>query len=279
MSIGNNYKQMFQLMLEQWEVLKKNLYSGATDGLTIEELTVKYDFLERFNQIIEGTQNISELLINSLGHLYRGVSVNKEVALDNYDRMIPIPELVKNHNRMNTPGEAFIYLGIIPNRKGRSLEVEKQFILKTLAAELRAKKGDYYTVCRFEANNEKRIFDMTGNPSIPKDEKEFYKYLDRKVNSAGSNKQERQKVIAHTVALFFFNLFNNEEIFKPVHSEDDEVRAYEYAPFQMWAKYIRSKGYAGIKYRSTVHEGGTNLVLFEVENVTLIKSSMERILL
>lgn len=102
---------------------------------------------------------------------------------------------------------------------------------------------------------------------MPMDTYDLAKTLKRK------SPEERSRIIA----LFYFNLFNDDQIFKPVHSTECKDRAREYAPFQFLAKYFQNKGYAGIKYRSTVHNGGTNVVIFDVNDVELVKTSMERI--
>ncbi|WP_203341331.1 RES family NAD+ phosphorylase [Planomicrobium sp. REN14] len=43
------------------------------------------------------------------------------------------------------------------------------------------------------------------------------------------------------------------------------------------AQYFQNKGYAGIKYRSTVHRDGTNVVIFDSEDLYLVESPMEKI--
>lgn len=257
-----------EILTDHWNTLKNDLYSGETDGLSMQEIIEKYTFFKVFDDVVENRASQFSFSIKDLGRLYRGVGVNEEIKLDFYPRMIPHPDYVKNHNRMNPPGEAFIYLGVIPVKRGKSKEIEKKFILKTIEAELRLKKGEFYTLAEFESNKEKNIFNMVGDSILPADIYEFAKILKRKP-------EERSQI----TALFYFNLFNNDQIFKPVHSEEQEVRAREYAPFQLLAKYFQSKGYAGIKYRSTVHREGTNVVIFNPDDLQLVKSSMKKIVL
>lgn len=257
---------LLELMVEQWKTLKEALREGGTEDLTLEEVIEKYIFMKVFNEFIEATNPQFDVSISDLGIMYRGVGINELIKLDFYSRMIPDPEFVTNHNRMNPPGEAFMYLGAIPERKGKSDDIEKNFILRTIEAELRVKPGDFYTAAQFISNNDKVIFNMVGDPKMPLD-------LNILVKNAMKKNADRSKIIA----LFYFSIFNNDEIFKPVPSTDEENREREYAPFQFLAKYLRSKGYSGIKYRSTVHNGGTNVVIFDANDVQLVKTSMEKI--
>lgn len=255
-----------EVLTEYWNTLKNDLYSGETECLSMKEIIEKYTFFKVFDDVVENMASQFSCPIKDLGRLYRGAGVNEEIDLNFYDRMIPHPDYVKNHNRMNPPGEAFIYLGVIPVKRGKTKEIEKKFILKTIEAELRVKKEDFYTIVEFESNKEKNVFNMVGDPILPSDIYKFAEILKRKP-------EERSKI----TALFYFNLFNNDQIFKPVDSEEQDVRAREYAPFQLLAKYFQSKGYAGIKYRSTVHRDGTNVVIFDSDDLHLVESSMEKI--
>ena len=268
MEIKQVVNGLSEIMTNHWNILKDALYSGETEGLSLEEIIEKYTFFKVFEDVVDNVAPQFSIPIKDLGKIYRGVGVNEDIELNFYQRMIPHPDYVKNHNRMNPPGEAFIYLGVIPIKKGKSEEIEKKFILKTIEAELRIKRGDFYTSARFESDSDKNIFDVVGDQSLPIDIYELAEILRKK------SPKERSRI----TALFYFNLFNNDKIFKPVNSSENDVRAREYAPFQLLAIYFRSKGYAGIKYRSTVHKEGTNVVIFNPKNVKLIESSMEKVI-
>jgi len=260
---------LVKLIVEQWEILREDLYSGKTEGQSIEELVKKYPFLDQFNQVIEASTPLFSKQLSEMGTMYRGVGVNEDIAMNYYSRLIPNAKHSQYHNRMNPPGETFIYLGVIPKKKGAADIIEKEFVLKTVAAELRVNKGDFYTMASFKANQDTTtIFDMTGNSAIPMDLNELVEMI-----------MKNRHQIPLLMSQYYFNLFNHESIFKPINSEDQEEKAREYAPFQLLAKYIQSKGYGGIKFRSTVHKEGTNLVVFNVDNVKIVESTMERIAL
>ena len=61
-------------------------------------------------------------------------------------------------------------------------------------------------------------------------------------------------------AIFTYCKLLSSQIFIPLETDDKDL---EYAPFQTLAQYFISKGYSGIIYKSTVCEGGKNIVLFD----------------
>ena len=60
------------------------------------------------------------------------------------------------------------------------------------------------------------------------------------------------KLLSEQIFFFFF---------LPLEDTDDKELLY--APFQCVAQYFLSKGYAGIKYKSTVCTGPKDIVLFD----------------
>lgn len=49
------------------------------------------------------------------------------------------------------------------------------------------------------------------------------------------------------------------EIAKPLRSRDSPL---DYLPSQYLVEFIKSKGYAGVKYNSTLRKGGYNIAIF-----------------
>jgi hypothetical protein len=74
----------------------------------------------------------------------------------------------------------------------------------------------------------------------------------------------------------YFNLFNNDNIFKSINREKDDV-PYEYAPFQFLAKYFLELGFDGILYNSTVYKEGVNIVVFNPKLLKIDEDSFARI--
>lgn len=267
------------VLLKEWHDLKEALTNGDTDELTLEEVIQKYTFSNNFRQIINETGDLFELESNKIGPIYRarGFIVNP----DESQIMITTEDSSEYHNRMNPPGRAFNYFGVLPINKQPKGEVAKAIILTTIRAEIRATSGQEITLCRFNMSKNLRIFNMYLHEEVPKDFSAFYKMIEKKALSFKGNLETRNKkkstYISEMLAKYFFNLFNSEEIFKPVNSEGNEERAREYAPFQFLTSYIESLGYEGIKYKSSVSEKGANLVIFEPDNLRVITETMEHI--
>lgn len=235
-----------------WQTLRESLEKSPICPSEIDKAIEEDNFMNFFNDFLVNTKPQFDIPLSDLGRIYRGVGINEEIALDNYSRMVPDPERVKGHNRTNPPGEAFIYLAVIPQRKSRGNKIEKNFILKTIESELRVRFGDFYTVAQFTSNSDNPIFDMSGDPRVGLDLDKIAKKMIRKSANI-------EKLTAQTYVM----IFNNEGIFKPINSDAQEYRSREYAPFQLLAKHFQSKGYANIKYRSTMHHGGTNALIFK----------------
>lgn len=58
---------------------------------------------------------------------------------------------------------------------------------------------------------------------------------------------------------------------KPTNNSDD------YIPTQVIAEYIRSLGYDGIRFNSSIHSGGVNLTIFNYKKCEAISSQDFRI--
>ena len=58
---------------------------------------------------------------------------------------------------------------------------------------------------------------------------------------------------------------------KPTNNSDD------YLPTQVIAEYIRSLGYDGIRFNSSLHYGGVNLTIFNYENCEAVSSQDFRV--
>ncbi len=89
-----------------------------------------------------------------------------------------------------------------------------------------------------------------------------------------------REIIERVSATFYFNLFNNDEIFKPIDQNQEDIesiRKREYAPFQFLAKYFEKEGFSGIIYQSTVNKSGKNLVLFNSSDAKCISENPKEI--
>lgn len=56
----------------------------------------------------------------------------------------------------------------------------------------------------------------------------------------------------------------NESFSKPISSQNSDI---DYLPTQAIAEYIKKQGYDGIKYSSSIHKNGYNVVIFKANNM------------
>lgn len=272
-----DFETSVELMASQWNKIKIDISNGNVKNLEMDNLKLEYEFFNHFDQIIENTKTTHEINLNNISLIYRGV--REGVKLDNYERMIPKKEYANQYNRMNPPGEAFIYLAVLEFDRGKSISTVKRHVLTTVIKELRATSENTITVCEMQLNNlayNKKIFCLCGDSNIPEKDSEFGRYLIEKCLKC-KNAAERAEVVKKIISKVYFNLFSSNKIFIPVNTEVENVRKYEYSPFHLLANYFKKLGYAGIMYRSTVHKNGTNLVLFDTDTVSVKESTMEQI--
>lgn len=271
----NEFEGLVNSLNEYWQLLKDDLSNGTVKYNDIDSLVNDYTFFKVFADLFANTSNLIDLPLSNIKQMYRGVS--EKLDLNYYDRMIPKIEYSTKNNRMNPPGEVFIYLGVLGKDKGRPKHITKKFVANTVLKEIRAENDTVATICEFKVNDtaeNKKVLNICGDQNIPKQPNELINYIYRKAQKGSTlDKTKLSKIIAN----IYFNLFSDEKIFKPVNSKEEHIREYEYAPFHALAHFIKEKGYAGLLFRSTVHENGTNLVLFDPNDVQVIKESMEHI--
>ena len=280
-------------------------------GKKQRDIDYKKNFLDVFDDLHENCIIKYEgIFIKKLGELKNLYRAQRGKHFDDYERMIPKPEHVKNKNRWNPEGIAFIYLGYDNGIK--QFDGDINYIEKTCFEELRLKNDEYVSVCKFKPlkNNAKIInlcYEDISYDEIEYKSEEFMNILTnvqankilndiqyQKAINTSLNKEniikkiiekeldnkEIRPIIKKETEVFLGNLIMkgiDEAVFLPVENEEDpELKAY--IPFHYLADYLISKGYSGILYRSTRMNKrgfkGKNLVLFNKEDVTFIPDSM-----
>lgn len=275
--VENHFEKLVSLIAEQWNILKDDLYAGVVKYDDLEKLINEYIVFNRFDNVIKDTSKFYEVNLHEVKHMYRGVL--EEIELDYYERMIPKLEFATVHNRMNPPGKAFSYLGILVKDKCIYDKTNKNHVVKTVLKEIRAPEKSVATICKFyisESAKNKKVLNICGDSSIPKMGDELSKYIFKNAFDIEALSLDREK-LSYILANVYFNMFSSDQIFKPINTVDQEVKKYEYAPFHALANYISEQGYAGIIFKSTVHQCGINLVLFNPDDACVLQNSMEHI--
>ena len=275
------------------------------------DTALEKNFLEVFDDIHESCiSKYESIFVKRLGDLKNLYRAQRGKHFDNYERMIPKEEYVKNKNRWNPEGVAFIYLGL--DEEVKQYDEVINFIEKTCFEELRLKKDEYVSICKFKpVKSEGKIINLCyediSYDEIDRKSEEFMNMITKveikeiltnkkyheeirssmkkeevikKIIEKEINEKQIRSIIRKETEIYLANLIMksiDEAVFLPVDIEEDpELKAY--VPFHYLANYLISKGYSGILYRSTrmnkIGLKGKNLVLFNKEDVTYVPDSM-----
>lgn len=272
-----DFQSNVNLIYGQWEVLKNDLYNGVVKFDDLYQLINNYDFFNRFNDMFKENLTLLEVPLTDIKYMYRGVT--EEADLNNYERMFPKKEFSNGNNRMNPPGKLFLYLGILGKDKDREFKTIKKHVVKTILKETRATKNVIATICEFEIKNSaknKKVIDIRGDSKVPMSESALNEYILKNAVDKRLKTLNNQKFSSILVSVYF-NMFLSDQIYKPINTREEETKRYEYGPFHAIANYISEQGYAGIIYKSTVHQNGTNLVLFNHDDASIRNNTMEHV--
>ena len=111
---------------------------------------------------------------------------------------------------------------------------------KTILYETRANVYDYITIGQFKPQRALKLVDLSGFSSISP-----FKYYDV------IEKFVINRNVFHEMAI---------DIAKPIRRSDSP---FEYLPTQFIAEFIKSQGYDGVAYESTINKGGYNFAVFD----------------
>ncbi|EOS39387.1 hypothetical protein C808_01808 [Lachnospiraceae bacterium M18-1] len=226
---------------------KKYKYNEVSKALSDTFLYVFDELFQDTSMRVLLSTTLSDLSDKNT-ELCRGAKL-KPLEKVNYDRFIPKSEFINEDNRFSPKGVEWLYLAIgnpisaIPNIENCCIQ------------ECRVEDNDRVGLCHFAISNkhlDKKIVDLTIS-----DEVSFDKL---NINFATNLKQSNLEYETKKWITFTYAKLMSENIFLPLETDDKELI---YAPFQCLAQYFISKGYSGIIYKSTVCNGGKNIVLFD----------------
>lgn len=203
---------------------------GVVRGLSWNEFADSIKYTNRFHSGMFNADTFASFLsIVAKGYpagtrLFRArISSNKNGFPIN--NMYAPPKGLRSAGRVNPEGIGILYLS--------SDE-------KTVLNEVRANTFDYVTIGEFQAKRDMRVVNLSGiaktSPFLYGGELEKY---------AVNRKVFREMAL---------------EIAKPLRRSDSSL---EYLPTQYISEFIKSQGYDGVEYASTLREGGYNLAVFD----------------
>ncbi len=144
------------------------------------------------------------------------------------------PKEKRNPGRINPAGIGVLYLSLDP---------------ETVLYEVRASKFDKITIGTFRVKRDIRIIDLSGIESLSP----FVFDDDDMIERYALNK----------------NIFRDisTDLAKPMRRNDS---ISEYLPTQYIAEFVKYQQYDGVAYKSTIHEGGYNIALFDETKVSCV---------
>lgn len=228
-------------------------------------------FLRVLNDLFyehKGIDIVSKSISDILSKMGRGTILHATEKV-NYDRFLPKKQFITSANRFSPQGVEWLYLALDNNVSAT----------QTAKSEIRISEGQRFGFCYFEFTEDAKrykIVDLTIADEYEYDdfnaaleayaqqnlEKEIRKAkLTRRMPKKKDiiNKAEFEQVFVQWSIYTYCKLLS-EEIFVPLDTEDRDLA---YAPFQTMATYFLSMRYSGIIYKSTVQNGGKNIVLFD----------------
>ena len=224
------------------------------------EMKTTKDTLARTGLVV-----LNEFIVEESGHsFFRCATRIDDDWVPTYSRFIPRKEFITEDNRFSPPGIEWLYLAWADNPENAQ---------RCATAECRIKSGDRFALCEFSAVNKKaQIFDLTiadhhTYDSINNIVSDFIYSTAEKSASIfcktgkmiAKNELENFTLEMSRLSLVFIYLkMLSSQLFVPIENNKKNM----YAPFHCFACYLRTLGYDGIAYSSTVSDEGKNLVLF-----------------
>lgn len=156
-------------------------------------------------------------------------------------------------DEMGPPPIGLITAGRVNSQGIRCLYLSNDQI--TTIHEIRARDFDYISIGKFRAKQELRIVDLSNLEKISPFSMDVFNAEWFSINMTILKKISR-------------------EIAKPLRRQDSEL---DYLPSQYIADYIKSLGYDGICYRSTLNKSGVNYAIFDNKKFECIEVSLVHI--
>ncbi|MBT2289250.1 RES family NAD+ phosphorylase [Paenibacillus albidus] len=174
------------------------------------------------------------------GAIFYRARISNAEGLHRKDMEAP-PLGIASDGRVNASGISCLYLSI-----------DKE----TTIREIRAGAHDFVTIGKFRLKQGISIVNLYNlhqiSPFRTIDEIDFTQHA--------VNRKHLEKI--------------GNEIARPLRRQDSPL---DYLPTQYISDFIKSKGYEGIEYKSTMHEGGRNLAIFKEELLECIDVSVVKI--
>lgn len=284
-----------RIIKEQW----KEIYLSE-DGYK--------SFLDIFDDVFTNCmEKYSDKFFHTLSEddvICRSVKEDDLDIANKASRYVPWPN-AGHSNRWNPPGVTFLYLSYDKNVRPYNSEINLSEYICLL--ETRSKAGENHSFCYFKPATAGKILDLSYNDmtlrnaknilsiyqddltqkivnellAIPNAEEKYKKAKKLKADikkKMAKNPIEEKYIHESTAKQYLIMVCNC--IYKKVDETDDDKLDLAYNSFRILAKYLQSKGVAGIIYPCTRTNAvvGKNLVLFDVNDAIPMEDSIKHIM-
>ena len=206
--------------------------NAVTGGLTWSEFSksIKYEnrfHNRKFNADVFASFLSSVVKTHRSGESFYRARIAENINGHSCDNMGAPPPKNRSAGRVNPEGIGVLYLS-----------QEKETVLN----EIRANVFDYVTIGTFRAKRDLRVVNLSGLLKISP-----FDNIDT-IECFALNRE------------IFCEL--SKEIAKPLRRSDSTL---EYLPTQYISEFVKSQGYDGVEFDSTLRKGGHNLALFDLD--------------
>lgn len=204
---------------------------GLFRGLSWEEFSNYIKYENRFHNDFLNYDEFSSILTSLCKEFDKGNPFYRARICDNLtgfttDQMYAPPKGRRKPGRINPEEMVALYLS---SDEG------------TILYETRANVYDYITIGEFKAKRVLKLVDLSGFSTISP-----FAYEESFLERFAINRN-----VLHDIS---------HEIAKPVRRHDSP---FEYLPTQYISEFIKSQGYDGVAYKSTINKDGYNFALFD----------------
>lgn len=257
---------------KQWELICDEMKKYGETTPHFEDIVSETEssVAKVIQQGIFDNLNLITISTSEIRYIWRFVK-EKDTSKLTESRFIPQPQYA-SLNRMNDKDRLYSYFSISYK------DSADKDVITTGVKEIRTTQDDEVWKCKFKFSSQEsflKIVDFSPICKIPKDEKDYTKFLIRKI---GKKLPVDKDCLTYWLIQTLLQIFHDSNMFAPIDkNENEDSQRLKYKPFHIICDYLERNGYHGIIYRSTVFPRGRCLTLFKPKYADCIFETLEQV--